>query len=61
MTNSRDGAQLAFVEDIMERLGATAEQTDRERARAHEELLGRPKRRGGRREQPVADPAGRRV
>ena len=35
---------LAFIEDIMERLGATAEQIDRERARAHEELLGRPKR-----------------
>jgi CPA2 family monovalent cation:H+ antiporter-2 len=36
---------LAFVEDIMDRLGATAEQIDRERARAHEELFGRPKRR----------------
>jgi CPA2 family monovalent cation:H+ antiporter-2 len=32
---------LAFVEDILERLGATAEQIDRERARAHEELFGR--------------------
>lgn len=29
---------LAFIEDILERLGATAEQIDRERARAHEEL-----------------------
>ena len=35
---------LAFIEDIMERLGATAEQIDRERARAHEELFGRPGR-----------------
>jgi CPA2 family monovalent cation:H+ antiporter-2 len=32
---------LAFVEDIMERLGATAEQIDRERDRAHAELFGR--------------------
>jgi CPA2 family monovalent cation:H+ antiporter-2 len=30
---------LAFIEDIMERLGATPEQIDRERARAHEELF----------------------
>jgi CPA2 family monovalent cation:H+ antiporter-2 len=30
---------LAFVEDILERLGATPEQIDRERARAHEELF----------------------
>ena len=30
---------LAFVEDIMDRLGATPEQIDRERARAHEELF----------------------
>jgi CPA2 family monovalent cation:H+ antiporter-2 len=30
---------LAFVEDILSELGATAEQVDRERARAHEELL----------------------
>jgi CPA2 family monovalent cation:H+ antiporter-2 len=50
---------LAFVEDIMERLGATAEQIDRERARAHEELFGRPKRRGGRREGQVAEQIGR--
>jgi CPA2 family monovalent cation:H+ antiporter-2 len=33
---------LAFVEDLLERLGATAEQIDRERARAHDELFGRP-------------------
>jgi CPA2 family monovalent cation:H+ antiporter-2 len=32
---------LAFIEDILDRLGATAEQIDRERARAHEELFGR--------------------
>ena len=32
---------LAFVEDILARLGATAEQIDRERARAHDELFGR--------------------
>ena len=31
---------LAFVEDLISRLGATAEQIDRERARAHEELFG---------------------
>jgi CPA2 family monovalent cation:H+ antiporter-2 len=31
---------LAFIEDILDRLGATAEQIDRERARAHEELFG---------------------
>ncbi len=31
---------LAFIEDILERLGATAEQIDRERARAHKELSG---------------------
>ena len=30
---------LAFVEDLLSRLGATAEQIDRERARAHEELF----------------------
>ena len=30
---------LAFVEDIMDRLGATPEQIDRERARAHDELF----------------------
>jgi CPA2 family monovalent cation:H+ antiporter-2 len=30
---------LAFVEDIMHRLGATAEQIDRERDRAHQELF----------------------
>ncbi len=29
---------LAFVEDLLSRLGATAEQIDRERARAHDEL-----------------------
>jgi CPA2 family monovalent cation:H+ antiporter-2 len=31
---------LAFVEEMLGRLGATAEQIDRERARAHEELFG---------------------
>ena len=31
---------LAFVEDLLSRLGATAEQIDRERARAHGELFG---------------------
>jgi CPA2 family monovalent cation:H+ antiporter-2 len=31
---------LAFIEDILETLGATAEQIDRERARAHGELVG---------------------
>jgi K+:H+ antiporter len=31
---------LAFIEDIMAHLGATAEQIDRERARAHDELFG---------------------
>jgi CPA2 family monovalent cation:H+ antiporter-2 len=30
---------LAFVEDLLGRLGATAEQIDRERARAHDELF----------------------
>ena len=30
---------LAFVEDILETLGATPEQIDRERARAHHELV----------------------
>jgi CPA2 family monovalent cation:H+ antiporter-2 len=32
---------LAFAEDILQHLGATPEQVDRERARAHEELFGR--------------------
>jgi len=32
---------LAFTEDILHSLGATPEQIDRERARAHEELFGR--------------------
>jgi CPA2 family monovalent cation:H+ antiporter-2 len=31
---------LAFIEDILDTLGATAEQIDRERARAHRELSG---------------------
>ena len=31
---------LAFVEEMLVRLGATAEQVDRERARAHQELFG---------------------
>jgi CPA2 family monovalent cation:H+ antiporter-2 len=31
---------LAFIGDILDRLGATAEQIDRERIRAHEELFG---------------------
>jgi monovalent cation:H+ antiporter-2, CPA2 family len=33
---------LAFIEDILDRLGATPEQIDRERARAHDELFGGP-------------------
>jgi monovalent cation:H+ antiporter-2, CPA2 family len=33
---------LAFVEDLLSRLGATAEQIERERARAHSELFGKP-------------------
>jgi CPA2 family monovalent cation:H+ antiporter-2 len=32
---------LAFIEDILDRLGATPEQIDRERARAHQELFGK--------------------
>jgi CPA2 family monovalent cation:H+ antiporter-2 len=32
---------LAFIENVLERLGATPEQIDRERARAHEELFGK--------------------
>jgi CPA2 family monovalent cation:H+ antiporter-2 len=31
---------LAFIEDILDTLGATPEQIDRERARAHTALLG---------------------
>ncbi len=31
---------LAFIEDILDGLGATPEQIDRERARAHDELSG---------------------
>jgi CPA2 family monovalent cation:H+ antiporter-2 len=31
---------LAFIEDILDSLGATPEQIDRERARAHSELSG---------------------
>jgi monovalent cation:H+ antiporter-2, CPA2 family len=31
---------LAFIEDLLETLGATAEQIDRERERAHRELFG---------------------
>jgi CPA2 family monovalent cation:H+ antiporter-2 len=31
---------LAFIEDILDSLGATPEQIDRERARAHGELVG---------------------
>ena len=30
---------LAFIEDILDRLGATPEQIDRERERAHRELF----------------------
>jgi CPA2 family monovalent cation:H+ antiporter-2 len=45
---------LAFVEDIMDSLGATPEQIDRERARAHDELFGEVKRGGSR-------PGGRQV
>jgi CPA2 family monovalent cation:H+ antiporter-2 len=33
---------LAFIENILDTLGATTEQIDRERARAHEELFGVP-------------------
>lgn len=32
---------LAFIEDLLDGLGATAEQIDRERARAHNELAGK--------------------
>jgi hypothetical protein len=32
---------LALTEAILQKLGATAEQVDRERERAHEELFGR--------------------
>jgi CPA2 family monovalent cation:H+ antiporter-2 len=35
---------LAFIEEMLARLGATPEQIDRERARAHEELFGEGKR-----------------
>jgi len=31
---------LAFIEDILDSLGATPEQIDRERERAHRELFG---------------------
>jgi CPA2 family monovalent cation:H+ antiporter-2 len=34
---------LAFIEDILDSLGATSEQIDRERARAHSELVGEAK------------------
>jgi CPA2 family monovalent cation:H+ antiporter-2 len=34
---------LAFIEDILDNLGATAEQIDRERERAHDELFGHTK------------------
>jgi len=34
---------LAFIEDILNSLGATSEQIDRERARAHSELVGEGK------------------
>jgi len=37
---------LAFTEDILESLGATAEQIDRERARVHDELFGDRQPRG---------------
>jgi CPA2 family monovalent cation:H+ antiporter-2 len=33
---------LAFIEDLLDRLGATPEQIDRERERAHDELFGQP-------------------
>jgi CPA2 family monovalent cation:H+ antiporter-2 len=39
---------LGLVEAILERLGATAEQIDRERSRAHRELFGK---------EPVQSPA----
>jgi CPA2 family monovalent cation:H+ antiporter-2 len=32
---------LAFIEDLLDALGATPEQIDRERARAHHELFGK--------------------
>jgi CPA2 family monovalent cation:H+ antiporter-2 len=35
---------LAFIEEMLGRLGATAEQIDRERARAHDELFGEGRR-----------------
>jgi CPA2 family monovalent cation:H+ antiporter-2 len=35
---------LAFIEEMLARLGATPEQIDRERARAHDELFGEGKR-----------------
>jgi CPA2 family monovalent cation:H+ antiporter-2 len=35
---------LAFIEDVLSRLGATPEQIDRERARAHQELFGQAAR-----------------
>jgi CPA2 family monovalent cation:H+ antiporter-2 len=38
---------LAFIEDILDDLGATPEQIDRERARAHRELSGEPDARRG--------------
>ena len=33
---------LAFVEELLQRLGATAEQIDRQRERAHAELFSAP-------------------
>ena len=45
---------LAFVEDIMAVLGATPDQIDRERDRAHRELFGRPRHRGPRQREPGA-------
>jgi hypothetical protein len=38
---------LAFTETILNRLGATPEQVDRERSRAHAEIFGEPATCGG--------------
>ena len=38
--SSEGEVALAFIEDLLDSLGATPEQIDRERARAHAELFG---------------------
>ena len=49
---------LAFVEDLLSRLGATAEQIDRERARAHDELFGGDAvKQPGHQQPPASEPA----